>query len=431
MSLKKVLESLDKIASSSSRKVKKNRILACMGDPYFQNVVLAAYNTRKVYKVNKFPTKASALVRKTDTDKIFEVLDKFAIQKGVSDSDVSHLHGLCVDDATCEVVSRIVNKDLRCGVNIKTWKEFFPELFEHSPMLCQYAVRYVRRYEKYSEDLHTFVTKVCGGWDNVIGSIKANGVRVWVDTLPETPTYTSRSGKPYENFRILNKDCITIAKEVQKRLTLDEPPILDGEVTFLGEDFQDQMRQVRRIKDMDPSKFRFVLFDSPSIGYLEQSERSELLSDVVKYLIEQGKISKSTFTEEVMFENFEDFDAYFLDVVNHRKLEGLVLKKADAPYELKRSPYWCKVKDFFSADLKVLDAEEGTGKYEGMLGALWVDFNGVRVKAGSGYSDEQRKSFWKKPPIIIEVEYKTITKDGSLQHPTFHKERDDLVGIIK
>jgi DNA ligase 1 len=430
MSLKPVFDALEKIAVSSTRTVKKKRISAALDIPYFKEVVRAAYDSRKVYKINKFPAQKSKLLQKKDTAKIFEVLNKYAVQKGVSNQDVNYLHSLCADDFTCEVVSRIVNKDLRCGVNIKTWKEYFPDLLDHSPMLCQYAVRFLHRYGTYSEDLKTFVTKVCGGWENVIGSIKANGVRVWIDTMPETPTYTSRSGKPYENFRILNKDSITLAKEVQKRLMLEDPPIIDGEVTFLGEDFQDQMKQVRRIKDMDPSKFRLVVFDSPSIGYMEQAERSELLSEIILDLRAKGQLSKTTFTEEVMFENYEDFDTYFLDVVKHRKLEGLVLKKADAPYELKRSPYWCKVKDFFSADVKVIDMEEGTGKYEGMMGALWVDFNGVKVRVGSGFSDTQRVEFWKDMPEVVEIEYKTITKDGSLQHPSFHKEREDLIGTI-
>ena len=428
MSLKPVLDALDKIAGTRAAKQKKKYIEQSLDIPYFKEVVLNAYDSRKTFNINKFPKKASTLIKKANDDAIFDMLTTLSQKKGASNAEISKLHNLCADDATCEIVSRIVNKDLRCGVNLKTWKIYYPSLFEHSPMLCEFAVRYLRRYDTFSDELDQFVS-FCDGWDNVIGSIKANGVRVWIDTVPERPAYISRSGKFYENFHILNKDSITLAKRLKEEYNLEEMPILDGEVTFEGEDFQDQMRQVRRIKDMDPSKFRLVLFDCPSLPF-EQAERSAILAEMIEELHKEGVLTKTSFTEEVMFDSFKDFKEYFLDVVFERKLEGLVLKKADEKYEFRRSKFWCKVKDWFSADVKVIGVEEGTGKYAGMLGALIVDFNGVSVRVGSGYSDAQREWFFENPPEIIEVEYKMITKDGSMQHPSFVKEREDLIGTM-
>lgn len=429
MSLEPVFKLLEDISKISSRNAKKNHIKNNMDVPFFKEVVLYAYDSRKVFNINQFPQKASKIIRKCNTEEIFKTLDKYADKKGVSKSEIEYLHNACIDDSTCKVVGRIVNGDLRCGVNLKTWKEFFPSLFEHSPMLCGYAVRFLHRYDTFSQELDTFISS-CGGWDNVIGSIKANGVRVWIDHTGKKPLYISRSGKVYENFYILNNDSLKVAKALQQKYGLENLPILDGEVTFEGEDFQDQMRQVRRIKDMDPSKFRLVLFDSPSLDGIKQDERSETLRTIVENFHEEGYLNKTSFTEEVMFEGFQDFKDYFLEVVKVRKLEGLVLKNAREPYDTKKSPFWCKVKDWFSADCKVIGVEEGTGKYKGLLGALLVDFNGVTVKVGSGYNDNQREWFFKTPPKVIEVEYKTITKDGSMQHPSFVKEREDLEGII-
>lgn len=429
MSLAPVLKIVEDIAKISSRNGKKNCIKKNLEVPYFREVVMYAYDSRKVYNINKFPLKALKTIRKCDPEDIFQTLDKYAAKKGVSNAEINYLHSLCLDDDTCKVVSRIVNGDLRCGVNLKTWKEFFPSLFEHSPMLCSLAVRYLHRHDTFSEELDTFVN-ICGGWENIIGSIKANGVRVWIDHSGTKPLYISRSGKLYENFNILNNDSLRLAKTLQERFCLEELPIIDGEVTFEGEDFQDQMKQVRRIKDMDPSKFRLVVFDSPSLPFTTQDERSEAIKEIIDDFHDQGLLSKTSFTEEVMFEDFSDFKEYFLDVVTSRKLEGLVLKKADAVYDFKRSNSWCKVKDWFSVDCKVIGVEEGTGKYVGVMGALLIDFNGVTVKVGSGYSDDQRIWFFENPPEIIEVEYKTITKDGSMQHPSFVKERDDLIGTM-
>lgn len=91
-----------------------------------------------------------------------------------------------------------------------------------------------------------------------------------------------------------------------------------------------------------------------------------------------------------------------------------------------------KLKNESSEDLIIVDLEEGEKgkKYEGLLGALVVDFKGVRVSVSSGLSDVQRTQFWhnKEEVIgrIIEVEYHEVTPDGSLRHPRFKRFRDTL-----
>lgn len=81
--------------------------------------------------------------------------------------------------------------------------------------------------------------------------------------------------------------------------------------------------------------------------------------------------------------------------------EGIMLNTFEGCYELKRSNSLLKVKYVESMDLKVVDIQEGTGKYEGMLGALVVDYKGYRVGVGSGFSDEERRRFWDNPEEII------------------------------
>ncbi len=54
------------------------------------------------------------------------------------------------------------------------------------------------------------------------------------------------------------------------------------------------------------------------------------------------------------------------------KGEGLMLKDPKSAYVNNRSDRLLKVKKFDDAEAKVLGFEEGTGKYENMLGALKV-----------------------------------------------------------
>ena len=100
--------------------------------------------------------------------------------------------------------------------------------------------------------------------------------------------------------------------------------------------------------------------------------------------------------------------------------EGIMLNTMEGLYEIKRSNNLLKVKYNESLDLKVVDIQEGTGKYEGMLGAAIVEYKGYRVGVGSGFSDEERQRFWDNPEEIIG---KTIEVD------TFGESKDMLGNV--
>ena len=88
-----------------------------------------------------------------------------------------------------------------------------------------------------------------------------------------------------------------------------------------------------------------------------------------------------------------------------------------------------KVKEFHDVDLPIVGLEEGTGRHSGKLGAVKINYNGVNVKVGSGFSDEEREQVWNDQESfigrIIEVRYQEVTPDGSLRFPTFVCFRND------
>lgn len=106
--------------------------------------------------------------------------------------------------------------------------------------------------------------------------------------------------------------------------------------------------------------------------------------------------------------------------------EGIYLKHKNHTYRPgKRVNDAIKIKLRPSADLLCIGVEEGTGKYEGMIGSLVLqDSKGRTVKVGSGLADYQRclpeKDFIDK---IIEIEYEQIL-DTYIQ-PTFIAIRRD------
>jgi len=89
--------------------------------------------------------------------------------------------------------------------------------------------------------------------------------------------------------------------------------------------------------------------------------------------------------------------------------EGVILKDMDAPWENKRSKSLMKFKNESECDLLCVDWVEGTGKYEGMLGALLLESadKKVNVSVGSGFNDKQRRTLKKKDCVgkIVAVKY--------------------------
>lgn len=115
--------------------------------------------------------------------------------------------------------------------------------------------------------------------------------------------------------------------------------------------------------------------------------------------------------------------------------EGLILKPRYHMYKFSRSSDWVKIKETKTADLFCTGTTPGTGKYEGMIGALectgTVEGKSITVKVGSGMNDAQRAaSPYNYVAKTIEVKYNSViqdqrTGDWSLFLPRFAAVRFD------
>jgi ATP-dependent DNA ligase len=111
--------------------------------------------------------------------------------------------------------------------------------------------------------------------------------------------------------------------------------------------------------------------------------------------------------------------------------EGIILKDRNGKWEDKRTKSQIKFKGELECDLKIVGIQPGTGKYEGMLGAILCESaDGViKVSVGSGFNDGQRNQGDELVGKIVAVKYnaRITNKEGdqSLFLPIFIEVRDD------
>lgn len=119
--------------------------------------------------------------------------------------------------------------------------------------------------------------------------------------------------------------------------------------------------------------------------------------------------------------------------------EGVMINVGDACYEQKRTDVLLKLKKIQTMDMRVKWINDGTGKYEGLVGSIHCeaktdDGKLISCDVGSGLSDEQRYE-WALTPLkimnkIVEVAYFSISQskintDYSLRFPRLKKIRND------
>jgi bifunctional non-homologous end joining protein LigD len=151
--------------------------------------------------------------------------------------------------------------------------------------------------------------------------------------------------------------------------------------------------------------------------------------------------------------------AAFQDRASQLGIEGVISKRADAPYRGGRSGAWLKIKFDRREELAVIGWTEPSGTREG-LGSLLVGYydpEGTLHFAGgvgTGFSDEvlrdlrhrleslalntppsrevaklaPRRAHWVKPELAAEVRYANWTSDGRLREPAFLGLREDRSG---
>ena len=357
--------------------------------------------------------------------KMFEDLSNSNINNDLV-KKVSNTIGFFDDKEQQDLLIRMLLKDLRIGMNVKSINKAIPNLIpKHEIMLAS-----------------KFEGKLKG---KVSMSLKMDGIRcsALVDNDGNIQ-FLSRQG-----HKILGLNEITNAIE---KLGL-KGYFIDGELIKINTDniaSDDNFRLTTKIvnsKSDDKRGLEFVVFDiTPIEDYyngksnLPYEQRLELMNE----LIGDGNKFVRLVEKFGITDNIEEVYQKLNEVVADGK-EGLILNTLSGVYSFgKRPKDILKVKAFSDADVLVVDILEGEGRLEGKLGKVKVQFKYegkvYTSFVGSGFNDAEREYYWEhKDELInkvITIKYFEISKnekDGvSFRFPTWQgKEyiRTDKQGI--
>lgn len=196
---------------------------------------------------------------------------------------------------------------------------------------------------------------------------------------------------------------------------------LDGELWIARQRFEEVSGIVRRELPIDAEwrKVRYMLFEFPGASG-PFSERVEQM----KAIAAKANVPWLQVIEQQPAVNRENLKKWLARVVKQGG-EGLMLHRADAPYETGRSDTLLKLKPALDAEGVVVRHLPGKGKYEGMMGALEVRLaDGRLLRLGSGFSDAQRK---RPPPpgAMVTYRYHDLTANGLPRFATFLRVREE------
>jgi bifunctional non-homologous end joining protein LigD len=189
--------------------------------------------------------------------------------------------------------------------------------------------------------------------------------------------------------------------------------------------------------------FDLLAFDGYDVRPLPLEKRKAILA---KLLPRSGALRYS--------DHFEQEGEQLYEQVVKLGLEGIMAKKADAPYRGGRSANWLKIRADRTDDFVVVGFSRPKGS-RGGFGALhlagYEDGKLVYAgRAGSGFTAKQlteigaelealirptppcdgpipkgEDHLWVEPRLVVEVRYKEWTPDGLLRQPVFLRFRDD------
>jgi bifunctional non-homologous end joining protein LigD len=289
--------------------------------------------------------------------------------------------------------------------------------------------------------LATLVSEAPGG-EGWLHELKFDGYRILCRLQDGKARLLSRNGKDWtDHFE-------QVARAAERLRAKDA--LLDGEVAMLLPDGTTSFNALQNAAS-PPAGTRLTYFlfdllhlDGHDLTRVPLERRKEALRPLVP-----ASTGTLRFSDHVVG-NGRDFHAQACRM----KLEGIISKLRDAPYETTRSRSWLKVKCVREQEFVIGGFTDPEGSRAGIGALLLGVYAGDRLefagKVGTGFTDKSARALrqalekreqkaspfatkppgsarahWVKPDLVAEVAFSEWTEDGRLRHPSFKGLRED------
>ena len=412
---------LDSLAANASRNFKIEQLEANSDNETLREVVRLALDPFTQFYQRKIPAYTAGTAAKPASlsfalNELYVFSSRQVTGNAAIDRLSNLLSALSVDDA--KVIERIIQKDLKCGVQASTansvWSGLVPE---YPVMLCS-------PFEQKVVDKIQFPAAV---------QLKMDGMRFNAIVKDGKVEFRSRNGKEIQLLGNLEKEFAELAGDVDcvfdgELLVKENGKILDRQT---GNGILNKANK-GTISAADAAKVHATVWDLIPLILFQDGHCATPYQTRFSSLQAMDLPEKIGLVEHTVVCDYDAAVDIFQEYLIQGQ-EGIILKDLNGIWENKRSKTQIKFKGELECDLKIVAVEEGTGKAAGMLGAIVCESSDgiVKVNVGSGFSDAQRKQYWKENLVdkIVAIKYNTRIKnksgEESLFLPVFVEIRDD------
>lgn len=428
MTVNQILETL---ASNPSRNFKLDFLREHKNHVRLKETIRLALDPFIQFYIRKIPQYEQILNTDIGLSEAFDQLGYLSGRIYTGNKGIEHLRLiLCnLPPESAKVIERIIKKDLMCGVSEATVNAVWPGLIPTYPCMLASA------FDQKLVDKVQFPAYV---------QLKLDGMRFNAIVKNRQVEFRSRNGKEINiNSEDFAKPFIHMSNFYGCDMVFDgELLVMEGDVVLDRQTGNGILNKAVKNtqSEAEGSKVRATVWDAITLDNFKAGIDKEIykdrfakLANCVSDLKHQSKLGHLVnLVPNTKVDNMEEartlFEKYLAD-----GQEGIILKTQDMIWENKRSKKQIKFKGELECDLKVVGLEEGSGKYQGMVGALLAESTDglVKVSVGSGLTDELRGSISQEDVVgrIITVKYnaRIINKQGdhSLFLPIFLEIRSD------
>lgn len=372
-----VKDILTKLSDTNSSKEKE--LILASATPEQKLFFQKCYNPRVSYGIKKIPEFNNTNGQMTITEAVLFLEKFFETREYTGNLAIEKLKELLEASAEADTLTKLINRNAECGVNVKMLNKVFGKSFIQE-IPCMLANPYNEKNVKAIQY-------------PAIAQEKADGMRCIIIIESNRIDFFTRNGTPLNLPHIEN-----LLRNFNKENSYKYNGILDGEILAI----KDNVILPRQISNGLCNKLicqtipenELELLGLQLWDFVENEADATLYTkrfEKVKEIVKNLNASNITLIDYKIVNNLAEAKEFNKEKLSQEK-EGIILKNLNSKWENKRSKHLVKFKEELTCDLLVVDVIEGNGEMKGGVGALVCETScgKLRVNVGSGLSMTDR-----------------------------------------